>query len=88
MASPRIATVGSADPSRTAEIELKHADLLSQFATSPELVGTTAADSAARARNLALVGAGIGLVAGLTFESVYRKPSSVDVVHAETLERP
>jgi hypothetical protein len=59
--------------------------LLSQLATSPELLSATAPDSTTRARNLALVGAGIGFIAGLTFESVYRKLSSVDVVRTETL---
>jgi hypothetical protein len=62
--------------------------LLSQLAATPDLLSATAPEALDRARNLALFGAGIGFVAGFTFESVYRRLAGVDVVRVESLERP
>jgi hypothetical protein len=61
--------------------------LLSQLAATPDLLNASNPEAADRARNLTLFGAGIGFVAGFTFESVYRKLAAVDVARTETLER-
>jgi hypothetical protein len=61
--------------------------LLSQLAATPDLLDATSPNAADRSRNLTLFGAGIGFVAGFTFESVYRKLAGVDVVRSETVER-
>jgi hypothetical protein len=61
--------------------------LLSQLAATPDLLDATNPNAADRSRNLTLFGAGIGFVAGFTFESVYRKLAGVDVVRSETVER-
>ena len=62
--------------------------LVSQLAATPDLLSAAAPDALDRARRLTLFGAGIGFVAGFTFESVYRRLAGVDVVRPEALERP
>ena len=62
--------------------------LVSQLAATPDLLSATVPDALDRARRLTLFGAGIGFVAGFTFESVYRRVAGVDAVRIEALERP